>query len=195
MPSDRSPTSPLTFTVTFDGPVKVTSGHAGAGGVDSTVDRTIAVPATSLKGVIRDAADQLVGHASAGQALLDATFGSPRTPSAWAWSDLAVDEDLTTAPVPRTRVRLNDTTGTVVTGALLVAEEHWIRRGTVTLTALRPTTAPQRALLLLAAATVDALGSDRRRGSGWTSWACADEHTAELAAATSLLTRHLESTP
>lgn len=155
----------MRFEIVFHTPFHISSGRAGDGS-NTTVDRAALLPASSLKGLMRSAARDLLKFP---QSPVDAVFGTARDPSPWGWSDAAMTEEAGIRA--RTRIRIDPGTGTVVRGALLVADEvlaaraeftvdraGWIEPGQVRV---------HETILLAAARAVTAVGGDRRRGSGW----------------------------
>lgn len=130
------------------------------------MDRAALLPASSLKGLMLSAArDLLKFH----QSHVDAVFGAAWQPSPWGWSDAAMTEEATIRP--RTRIRIDPATGTVVHGALLVADEVLAGRAEFSIDRtgwIEPAQVGLHEPILLAAArSVTAVGGDRRRGSGW----------------------------
>jgi CRISPR/Cas system CSM-associated protein Csm3 (group 7 of RAMP superfamily) len=161
----------MKFEVSFFGPFRVATGLAGRGS-DITVDLGNLLPASSLKGLMRAAAKQvLAGRPD----LVVEVFGEPRSPSAWAWSSAAL-ADATVRR--RARVAIDDTTGTAVAEALLFGEEVWADTATFSvdpLVYLDPERRRLHELVLLAGAHgVHALGGSRRRGLGWVGIQAAD---------------------
>ena len=159
----------MRFEITFHTPFRVGSGQAGDGS-DTTVDRQALLPASSLKGVIKSAARDLLKFPDD---LVEGIFGTEWQPSPWAWSDARVlDADGSYPAIrPRARIQIEPGSMTVTRGALLVADEvlaaraefsidqaGWIRPGDV---------GTHEAVLLAAARAVTAIGNDRRRGLGW----------------------------
>jgi CRISPR/Cas system CMR subunit Cmr4 (Cas7 group RAMP superfamily) len=156
----------MRFEIVFHTPFRVAAGHAGDGS-DTTVDRAALLPASSLKGVMLSAARDLLRFP---RPWVDAVFGSPdRRQSPWGWSDaeLVGDADVR----PRTRIRIAPETGTVVPGALLVADEVLALRAEFSIDRtgwIEPDAeATHETVLLAAARAVTAVGGDRRRGLGW----------------------------
>jgi CRISPR/Cas system CSM-associated protein Csm3 (group 7 of RAMP superfamily) len=154
----------MRFAIDFHGPFRVTTGQAGRG-ADITVDPTSPLAGSSLKGVMRAAAHQLLPNQAG---LIGRVYGTPRTPSPWHWSSAQLDQ---LAVRRRTRIKIDPDRHTTVTGALVVAEELWATNASFTIEPLTPPDDPQaHELVLLASAHgVHALGSDRRRGCGWVS--------------------------
>jgi CRISPR/Cas system CMR subunit Cmr4 (Cas7 group RAMP superfamily) len=159
----------MRFEITFHTPFRVGSGQAGDGS-DTTVDRKALLPASSLKGVIKSAARDLLKFPDD---LVEGIFGTAWRPSPWAWSDARVLDAGGSYPAirPRARIQIEPGSMTVTRGALLVADEvlaaraefsinqtGWIKPGDVS---------AHETVLLAAARSVTAIGSDRRRGLGW----------------------------
>lgn len=161
----------MRFEITFHGPFRVATGKAGHG-LDVTVDSQNLVPASSIKGLMRAAAAQIM---PAQRDLRRDVFGSERTPSPWSWSSARFERHEVRR---RARVRIAEETMTAVEGALMLAEEVWSQRATFSVDQLQHLADDVRErheLLLLASAhAVHALGSDRRRGLGWVGVAALD---------------------
>lgn len=157
----------LSFTVHFHGPFLIATGDAHLG-FDTAADHTNPLPATTLKGVMRDSLEQLRTHLSIGPAEVDAVFGAAAQPSAWSWTDATVHEPLFRE---RARVRIDAGTGTADPGSLQFADEVWADSATFKIAQREPLDSKaldrQRNLLVIAGAGVHAIGSDRRRGRGW----------------------------
>jgi CRISPR/Cas system CSM-associated protein Csm3 (group 7 of RAMP superfamily) len=182
------------FEIVFHTPFRVASGLAGHG-ADATVDRDLLLPASSLKGLMRSAARDLLGIPEPWVARV---YGQAQHSSPWSWSD-AVLTAVAPDPVrPRARVQIEPGTSTVVEGALAVAEEVLAERGEFTMDATGWISADHRpgheAVLTASARALTAVGGDRRRGLGWVSvrpvdpaWpvevAAAAGHAARLAEA------------
>lgn len=158
------PPTRLTFEVTFHGPVRVGTGHAGHG-LDEIVDPDIVVPGSSLKGLMRAEAAMLLG---AEHPLVGEVYGTARRPSAWHWGDVTADGDTVGVAA---RIRLDGESGTAVNGALLLAEHHWpdtARVEVVQFAAIEPARRRHHELLLTASAlSLRSIGGDRNRGFGW----------------------------
>lgn len=155
----------MKFEIEFHAPFRVASGRAGDGS-DTTVDRAALLPASSLKGLMLSAARDLLKFP---HSQVDAVFGTAWQPSPWGWSDAAMTEEARIRQ--RTRIRIDPATGTVVPGALLVADEVLAARAEFSIDRtgwIEPAQAGLHETILLAAArSVTAVGGDRRRGSGW----------------------------
>ena len=163
----------ITFTVTFHGPFHVGTGNPEAG-MDRPVDRGALLPATSLKGLMRAEAAEILGVRSS---LIAEIFGQAGLAGAWWWEDASVE------PVPgnskpetlvgrAARIVVGDN-GVVEDGFLVLGEHVWSERATFRvgpLRALAPETSTRHTTILRAAArSVTALGGARRRGEGWVS--------------------------
>jgi CRISPR/Cas system CSM-associated protein Csm3 (group 7 of RAMP superfamily) len=157
------------FEITFHTPFRVASGQAGDGS-DIAVDRGVLLPASSLKGVTRSAARDLLRFPAV---LVRQVFGTARQPSPWAWSDARVTGTSRDGPTvrQRARIQIEAATSTVTRGALAIADEvlavraefsvdriGWISPGKL---------AEHETVLLASARAVTAIGGDRRRGLGW----------------------------
>lgn len=156
----------VTVHVTAHGPMRVASGHAGRG-LDAVVDRD-RIPASSLKGVMRATATNLLALPTSS---VDRLFGSVATPSPWAWSDVDLGGDGVSSHVTsRVRVRIDAETGTVAEGALMHAEELWLEGDPVfRIDQIDRVDDPglDGRLLAAIARAVHSLGASRRRGMGW----------------------------
>ncbi|WFE38078.1 RAMP superfamily CRISPR-associated protein [Micromonospora sp. WMMD998] len=197
----------LTFEITFHGPFRVATGRAGDG-TDSVIDRDVPLPASSIKGVMRSAARDLL---TLPPHLVEAVFGTAWQPSPWSWSDATLTGDRRAGNADpgdeggdgveqlrvrtRARIQISEATHTVVDGALAVGEEILARRAVFTVRRNGPITAADlprhEAVLTAAARAVTALGGDRRRGLGWVS--ITPLHPAWTAASADHLTDLLHS--
>ena len=159
----------MRFEIIFHTPFRVASGHAGDGS-DTTVDRGALLPASSLKGLMRSAARDLL---KLPEPLVDQVFGTGWQPSPWSWSDAAVTAGRGAEPAirPRARIRIDAESGTAASGALLIADEVLAARAEFTVDQagwIAPADAPaHEAVLLASARAVTSAGGDRRRGLGW----------------------------
>lgn len=159
----------MRFEITFHTPFRVASGHAGDGS-DTTIDLACMLPASSLKGIMRSAARDLLKLPTP---WVDQVFGTGWRPSAWSWSDATVTASPRgeSAVRSRARIRIDPVSGTAASGALLIADEvlasgaefsvdrtGWIEPAAA---------ATEEAVLIAAARAVTAVGGDRRRGLGW----------------------------
>ncbi|MDT5024987.1 MAG: hypothetical protein QOE61_1413 [Micromonosporaceae bacterium] len=160
----------MRFEITFHSPFRVASGHAGDS-ADSTVDSRLLLPASSLKGVMRSTARDLLALPAA---WLEAVYGTAWQPSPWSWSDAAIDGGETIPPVrSRARIQVDPETATVRRGALAVAQEVLAHGAEFTVSCtgrVAPSDlAHHTAVLVASARAVISLGGDRRRGLGWVS--------------------------
>jgi CRISPR/Cas system CSM-associated protein Csm3 (group 7 of RAMP superfamily) len=158
------------FEITFHTPFRIASGHAGDGS-DITVDPAALLPASSLKGLMRSAARDLLKFPPH---WVKKVFGTGWDPSPWSWSDARVI-DMAGGGDPeiraRARIRIEAETSTVTPGALLIADEVLAARAEFSIDRtgwIEPDEAQIHETVLLAAArAVTAVGGDRRRGLGW----------------------------
>lgn len=161
----------------FHGPFRVSTGEARPG-VHSTVDPHDLLPASSLRGVMRDSAERLLPGLPG---LIETVFGGKHQPCVWAWESARFNEK----PVVtrRARVALDQDTGTAKHSHLQLGEEVWARQAefSVTRHAILPdspgpemTEEDHLAVLACAAAGVHHLGANRRRGLGWVTCAPVD---------------------
>ena len=159
----------MRFEIVFHTPFRVASGHAGDRS-DTTIDHGALLPASSMKGLMLSAARDLL---KLPRSQVERVFGTAWDPSPWSWSDAVVTAADGAAPAirSRARIRIDAGSGTVESGALLIADEvlaaqaefmidqsGWIDSADA---------AVHEAVLLAAARAVTAVGSDRRRGLGW----------------------------
>ena len=149
----------IELDIRFNTAFRISQGY-GQGEVDDVIDEENPLPATSLKGVMRDAARMVLpgkrqGDKYVDHHLVDAVFGKRGSNSSpWNFSDGKLDH--TYDPRERIRVRSRvaiDERRRARDGALLFAEEL----------------DTHVALLHVAARLVDGIGADRRRGLGWVS--------------------------
>ncbi len=170
----------MSFTVTFHGPFHVLTGYADDG-VDLTVDRVNPLPGSRLKGVMRASA----GHLPIPTSLVDATFGTAASPSAWSWSDARLSDGF----VVRRRSRIaRDDHGGIIDGALVSFDEIWAKTAVFTVDQVVPGFGDaeldgQQHVLAASAGSVRSLGASRNRGFGWVSLRAGDLDPAVVAAA------------
>lgn len=161
----------MRFEITFHTPFRVASGQAGDGS-DTAIDPGTPLPASSLKGLMRSAARDLLGLSPD---WVDRVFGTGWHESPWSWSDAVVTARHDGQPElrARARVRIDPATSTVATGALLIADEVLADRAEFSVDQagwVEPAqVAAHQVVLLAAARAVTAVGGDRRRGLGWVS--------------------------
>jgi hypothetical protein len=172
--------------ITFHGPFRVATG-VPVEGLDVPVDREDLLPASSLKGVMRAAAVQLLPGRTD---LIEEVFGhradapgpgadradharakqpAGHGPSPWHWS--SADFGGTALIKPRARVAIDAASGTARNDHLMLGEEAWARTADFHITQRVPLTPDtlrrHQVILACAAAAVHAVGADRRRGHGW----------------------------
>ncbi|MGV1006358.1 MAG: RAMP superfamily CRISPR-associated protein [Candidatus Nanopelagicales bacterium] len=161
----------LKITLLLHTPTRIATGRA-ARGLDAVLDPDT-LPASSLKGVMRAAATEILGLQS--ETVSRLFGGTGGQPAPWAWSDV----DLTgSGGVVSTRVRIpiDPETGVAAAGGLFHAEELWVDQPLdFTIRQSRPTADAQTDALLLAASamSVKGIGAARRRGLGWTTMTAA----------------------
>ena len=152
----------LTFEIKFHGWFTV-GADLGRDGIDVAVDHDDPLPGDSLKGLMRATAVELVGDA----ALVGLTFGTPRSPSPWAWTSARGPWTFTTG----NRIAIHDETGAARKDHLLLSEQVWAPEAhfTVSRTARLDgeAFAAQVNLLVASALAVHHVGTWRRRGLGW----------------------------
>ncbi len=153
----------MRYRIDFHGPFRVGTGLP-RGGLDVTVDANNPLPASSLKGLMRNAATQLL---RSGHPLIGDVFGQEGNGSPWSWSSAS----FATAPIRSVRARVAiGEDGVVEAEALLRAEQMWAPSATFTVDLLdvSPSNLDDHAIVLnAAAASVSSLGGDRNRGFGW----------------------------
>jgi hypothetical protein len=162
----------ITFSIAFHGPFHVGTGEAEEG-MDRTVDRDNLLPATSLKGLMRAEAVEVLG---VDPALVADIFGAPGRAGAWWWSDGQIDP-IRSAETPErpligrvARIRVDDA-GLAMRGFLALGEHVWAEGAHFTVGQLREltteVTSRHTTILRAAARSVVSLGGARRRGEGW----------------------------
>jgi CRISPR/Cas system CMR subunit Cmr4 (Cas7 group RAMP superfamily) len=156
----------ITFTIRFHGPFHVGTGNPDDG-LDRPVDRSNLLPATSLKGLLRAEATEVLGIDGA---LVDRVFGARGKPGAWWWEDARPDGFLDVRRMARIVVGDN---GIVSRGFLMLGEHVWLERATFQVGPLRQLEPADQELhmrvLRAAARSCMSLGGSRRRGEGWVS--------------------------
>lgn len=172
------PGTRLDFAITFHGPFRSATGHADLGR-DVTVDREVPISGSHLKGIMRDAARDMLSEQ---HPLISEVFGTPRSPSPWSWADAEFPDGIEVAD--RSRVAIDPETHTADDRALFTAQEVWAVNGTFSIRRqawLEPDrVAEHTRLLTLAALGVHHLGGDRRRGFGWVTVERTDDQRPEL---------------
>lgn len=157
----------ITFTVTFHGPFHVGTGSA-EGGLDRPVDRSNLLPASSLKGLMRAEAAEVLGVRPD---LVSAIFGREGRAGSWWWGDARFPPNTVTFG-QSARIRV-DGDGVVEAGFLALSEHTWVDRATFEVGPSRALSAVETTrhttVLRAAARSVTALGGGRRRGEGWVS--------------------------
>lgn len=171
----------LTLTIDAPGPFAVGTGHPRAG-LDDTIRPANPLPASEIKGAMRAAAAMLLGVGrtmSRSLGVMDEIFGAEGRGGAWAWSDAGpADRFLLTK---RSRIRVQEQSGTVQRESLAATEVAWIRPGappTFTIEQWQPLDdgrlTEHVSVLLASAHAVTAVGSWRNRGMGSVSFRVAD---------------------
>jgi CRISPR/Cas system CSM-associated protein Csm3 (group 7 of RAMP superfamily) len=160
----------LRFVIDFLSPFRVSTGEAAAG-VDATIDLRDPLPATSLKGVMRASAKQLLGEQAQ---LVGRVFGDAERPCPWHWGD-ALPTGGRWAPKQITaRVQIDKTSHTATRDMLALAEETTAARAEFVITrmGLVDDVELHATVLAIAARGTRSLGAARRRGLGWVSITC-----------------------
>lgn len=159
----------MRFQIAFHTPFRVATGRAGEGS-DTTVDRQTPLPASSLKGVMRSAARDVLRIPPG---WVDEVYGAAWQPSPWSWSDAMPPAATPVQVRVRARIQIAPGTGTAVDGALAIAEEVHTPLAQFTITragwVAPDLVAAHESVLIASARTVTAVGGDRRRGLGWVS--------------------------
>jgi hypothetical protein len=158
------------FVIDFLSPFRVSTGQA-AEGVDATIDTSDPLPATSLKGVMRASAKQILGeHAP----LVGEVFGDARRPCRWHWGDAVPVGKSWARPQIAARIQIDAATGTAKRDMLALAEETTAARAEFVLTRMGPVddVGLHAAVLAIAARSTRSLGAARRLG--WVSITCPD---------------------
>lgn len=161
----------LSFRMTFHGPFHIATGKSGDG-ADSLVDRDNPLPASSLKGLLRSQARDVLRLSPR---LICDIFGDQpvndderSAPGAWAFSDGILDGG---GVVDRSVRIKTDSDGMVDDEMLLTYEQWWSTAASFSVTPIRRLDLQRRAdhelVLRAAARSITALGAQRRRGSGW----------------------------
>jgi CRISPR/Cas system CSM-associated protein Csm3 (group 7 of RAMP superfamily) len=162
----------MKFTVVFHGPFRIASG-AASDGLDAAYDAANPLPSSSLKGLMRDQAKNVLEISAE---LVEEIFGRPDAPSPWWWSDAAID------PGPpgraalgrvRSQLQIDRDTFTAADKTLRNSGELWPSSAQCEVRRRGPVpdgrVALHEAVLAASALSISALGSDRRRGLGWVS--------------------------
>jgi hypothetical protein len=156
----------MKFGIWFHGPFAVSTGSAGRG-ADSTVNDDLPLPESSIKGVMLAAA-RTVGFPSH---LIDEVFGAQRKQSPWSWGPVEFNGPIVRQQ--RARVAIDQATGTAKKHALAFVEQHWAESATFDILPMRyidpAVVSDHEVVLAVAGASVESLGAERRRGSGWVS--------------------------
>lgn len=171
----------LKFKVETHAPFFISSG-VGAGTLDAVARKDSPLPASSLKGVMRAAATQVLQMPSE---TVEAIFGKEGSAGAWSWTDAGPTEDEPTEAFTvgkRSRIRLSDA-GTAQRESLAATEMYWAN------TKARPSFFVEQAMpieqglinghlavLIASARAATAVGAWRNRGMGAVTLRCVDVH-------------------
>lgn len=165
-----TPPDVLNFEITFLSPFRVSTGEA-APGLDATIDPDNALPATSLKGVMRATATKLLGEKTP---LIGEVFGSNEHPCLWHWSDARPFGEWA-RPMVAARVEIGEN-HTATRDMLALAEETHAPRATFQITStawMEPEQLELHSIVLaIAGRATRSLGASRRRGLGWVAMTC-----------------------
>lgn len=156
----------LEIPVKFHTPFRISTGTGDQNAdVVALADR---IPASSLKGVMRAAAQVRLGIP---EPVVLRIYGSTDRDCPWGWTDLKLD-DAATVRI-RVQVPIDRRSGTAKRGALLKSEEIWVNQdqhfAIDRIVSGDETTADDAVLLAACALAVQSLGASRRRGLGWVS--------------------------
>lgn len=185
-------TDTLTFTINFHGPFHVGSGVPSQG-LDRVLDRQVLLPATSLKGLMRATAAEVLGMAPGTVNVVFGTFGpnvaqqssGRRIASPWNWGDARPEGPVSIHRGARISVTEQ---GSAERGFLMLGENAWVRQASFTVSPTRQIPADalstQRLVLRGSARAVTSLGGGRTRGDGWVTitdeLAWTDQDSADL---------------
>jgi hypothetical protein len=158
----------LGFTVKFHAAFRVGAASA-RDGIQAPIDQQNPLPADHLKGIMRAAAVELLGHRE--HWAVDAVFGTPRAPSPWSWNSAKPSEGAEWTFDTRHRVSIDPGTHSAKKDHLVQAEQAWTESARFTVAKTGPLDPADEVthivILRCAAAGVHGLGSWRRRGLGW----------------------------
>lgn len=168
--------STVEFEIAFHGPFRVSTGYARAG-IDAAIDPENPLPNTSLKGVMRATAMQLLGEKSS---VVQEVFGSGRYESPWRWSHAEPDESGWHMPKAAARLAIDAKTHTASADMLGISEQTSATRARFTVTQRGPLDEgplrTHRLVLAVAGQATRSLGANRRRGLGWVTITCTNVH-------------------
>lgn len=171
--------STMEFVIAFHSPFRVSTGHA-APGLDAGVDAANPLPASSIKGVMRATATQLLGAS----AIVADVFGSPKRESPWLWHDATGTWD---PPKPAARVSMDNDTHAAAHDMLAMQEQIGAETAHFTITQRHPlhehTLDKHHLVLAVAGQATRSLGGDRRRGLGWVTITCQNPKLDDSSAA------------
>lgn len=160
----------LKFKIKFFGPFLV-GGQSAGDGFDIRVDRTDAIPSTSIKGRLRAEASQIL-HVD--EMLLNEIFGSEAQPSSWWFSGVNFGDTSDLQFKAANRVAMDaeqSDAGIPDEGQLVFYEQCWAEEASFSIEQVADLHDEQikkhQAVLLAAAGSVNNFGAMRRRGHGW----------------------------
>lgn len=158
------------FVIDFLSPFRISTGEAAAG-VDATINMADPLPPTSLKGVMRATAKQLLGEKAD---LVAEVFGDETRPCPWHWGDAIPTGANWMPPQITARVQIESASHTAARDMLALAEETTAARATFAVTRVAPVKDMElhTAVLAIAGRATRSLGAARRRGLGWVSITC-----------------------
>lgn len=178
---------PLTFDLTFSGPLRMGTGVPGSG-LDEVVDPNALIDASGIKGVLRASARLLFTDGNeetniedrsenGDRPIIKAIFGVAGIMCPWNFD--VVVEPMNAATTSRAEVRIGDN-GVAEEGGLFSREEVWVSQAKLTIVQRRPLTnegVPEGArfqpadahgaVLRLAARLSEKIGQRKTRGMGW----------------------------
>ena len=156
----------LEFRIDFHSAFRVAGAYA-RDGIDLAPDAEDPLPADSLKGVMRAAADTLLGPAP----LVAEVFGRSGHPCAWAWTGAELADGRTWEHGTRHRVAIDPVAHAARADMLVTAGQTWADHATFEIQRVAyldaDVEARHLALLRVSAGAVHGLGGWRRRGLGW----------------------------
>lgn len=170
------------FKIQFFGPVTIATGKASETGADIEVNLDDPIPASSLKGVLRASAEMLgmpielvnevFGYKTPhDEAAVERALAVEGVSSPWWFSSAHNFEWQPQMRQARSRVRIDDDTGTAADRGLFQLDEIWPQTALFEIEQHSYINPERLALhgqvLLLAAHGTHSLGGSRRRGSGW----------------------------
>lgn len=171
----------MKITMTFHGPFRVGTGSPVTG-VDSPVDSADPLPTSSVKGLLRAEARDVL---RVRRDVITGVFGGDGHPARWYWGRVTYAR----APRPAmvARIAVDEATGVAKEAFLAFQQCLWTTSASIVVEPAQrmdATTLTKDTLCLRAAArSVSAVGSLRRRGYGWVSMTDDEDWTNDDTAA------------